>query len=182
MSRIPASRNCPPSSPRRLHTDRVAMAQLGTLSAPYMAASRRIGITCQPSPSPWQCVNAMPQGHGLKASHQTGPLSCKPLFHSLAVPHQTLIAGTRIVWDSQTFCQLHHFPAPCLPARVDEEVVEQQFMGVCHPTFVPVEIGGRESWYLDVRRSEEISHPPHLVVASQVPHTAQRIYLEPLSV
>ena len=34
----------PESSPRRLHTDRGGYGKPGTLSAPYMAASRRIGI------------------------------------------------------------------------------------------------------------------------------------------
>ena len=45
LSRIPASRNCPPSSPRRLHTDRVAMGKPGASFSPYMAASQRIGIS-----------------------------------------------------------------------------------------------------------------------------------------
>ena len=35
MSRIPASRNCPPSSPLRLHTDRVAMASRALFQSLY---------------------------------------------------------------------------------------------------------------------------------------------------
>ena len=62
LSRIPASRNCPPSSPRRSHTDRGGYGKPGTLSAPYMAASRRIGITSDLAQRVWQHQNDLAKG------------------------------------------------------------------------------------------------------------------------
>ena len=73
LSWIPASRNRPPSSPRRLHTDRVAMGKPGTLSAPIWRhhgelVSRGNSVRHRDHGD----VDGLRPGPGLRRAHQPG--------------------------------------------------------------------------------------------------------------